>query len=58
MDTVKQLTDEQVENWRRALYLQFGAYAMIMPKEQIQAYHDKMQAHLAPAPSGAQESEE
>lgn len=44
---MEQLTDEQVENWRKVLYYQFGAYAMIMPKEDVQTYHDKMQASLS-----------
>jgi len=38
-----QLTDEQIANWRRMLCLQFGPYALIMPREQIEAHADRMQ---------------
>lgn len=39
----EKLTDEQIENWRRLLCSQIGPYALIMPKEEIQCYRDKMQ---------------
>ena len=39
----KQLTEEQIKNWRRVLIGIFGPYALIMPKEQIQAHRDQMQ---------------
>jgi hypothetical protein len=35
------LSDIQVENWRRALLLVFGSYALIMPREQIEALREK-----------------
>lgn len=38
------LTPEQIKNWRRALCLTLGPYAVIMPSEEIQAIRDKMQA--------------
>ena len=40
------LTDEQVENWRKILAMTFGAYAHIMPKEEVQKMRDKMQGHI------------
>jgi hypothetical protein len=41
-----QLTDEQIENWRKVLLGMFGPYALLMSKEQIQAYRDKMQKDI------------
>ena len=41
------LTDEQVENWRRVLLGMFGTYALLMTREQIQEYRDKMQEDFA-----------
>ena len=38
------LTDEQIKNWRITLSIQYGPYAMVMPREQIQILRDKMQA--------------
>jgi len=40
------LSDQQVENWRRSLSLTFGPYAYIMPREQVQAFRDRMQADV------------
>lgn len=37
------LTPEQVENWRRVLFGQIGAYALIMPVTEIEAHRDRMQ---------------
>jgi hypothetical protein len=37
------LTDEQVENWRRIMIGMFGPYALLMTREQIQAFRDIMQ---------------
>ncbi len=37
------LTPEQIENWRKAMVTTLGAYALIMPVEQIQRLRDKMQ---------------
>jgi hypothetical protein len=39
----EQLTDEQIENWRKVLCGILGPYALIMTREQIQAFRDKMQ---------------
>jgi hypothetical protein len=44
------LTDEQVENWRRVLAGMFGPYAFLMPREQIQAFRDRMQAQVKQTP--------
>lgn len=41
---MESLTDEQVENWRRVLCAMFGPYALIMPREQVQAIRDRIQA--------------
>lgn len=37
------LTDEQIENWRKTLCGVLGPYALIMTREQIEAYADRMQ---------------
>jgi hypothetical protein len=37
------LTDEQVENWRKVLIGMFGPYAMMMSRAQIEAYAEKVQ---------------
>jgi hypothetical protein len=41
-----QLTDAQVENWRKVLCGMIGPYALIMPKYLIQAFRDKMQREV------------
>ena len=49
-----ELTDEQVEHWRRVLItlplppfnLSLGAYALIMPKEQIEQVVERLQEIL------------
>jgi hypothetical protein len=43
-DMSEPLTDQQVENWRRILTAQLGPYALIMTREQIQEYRDRLQA--------------
>jgi len=40
------LTDEQIDNWRKVLSMSLGPYALIMPKEEVQAIRDKMQEHV------------
>ena len=40
------LSDEQIENWRKVLSMTLGAYAFIMPKEDVQKMRDKMQGHV------------
>ena len=45
MSEVK-LTPEQIENWRKVLFVMFGPYAAMMPAEVIQKYRDKMQANV------------
>lgn len=37
------LTPEQIENWRRVLFGQIGAYALIMPVAEIEAHRGRMQ---------------
>lgn len=39
----EKLTDEQIKNWRKVLVGMIGPYALIMPKEEIQAFRDKTQ---------------
>jgi hypothetical protein len=39
------LSDEQIENWRKVLCGIVGPYALVMPKEDIQKFRDKMQAN-------------
>lgn len=42
----EQLTDEQVAHWRQILITIVGPYALHMPREQVQAFRDKMQAQI------------
>jgi len=39
----EKLTDEQIKNWREVLVGMIGPYALIMPREEIQAFRDKTQ---------------
>jgi len=49
VDKIKetQLTDKQIENWRKILSLQIGSYALIMPKEEVQKMKDNMQKYIS-----------
>lgn len=38
-----ELTDEQIENWRKALSIDLGSYAFTMPKKEVQKIRNKMQ---------------
>lgn len=40
------LTDEQIENWRKVLSGMFGPYALVMSRAQIEAYAENMQRHF------------
>ena len=40
------MTDEQIENMRKALIMSLGPYAVIMPKEQVIAIIDNLQEKL------------
>lgn len=44
MSEKKQLTSEQIENWRTVLCGQIGPYAFMMPDEEIQQLREKMQS--------------
>jgi hypothetical protein len=44
------LTDEQIENWRRVMIGMFGPYALLVTREQIQAFRDNMQKHVDSEP--------
>ena len=37
------MTPEQIDNWRKALSMTLGPYALLMPEEQIQALRNKFQ---------------
>jgi hypothetical protein len=41
----EQLTDAQIENWRKVLALNFGPYAFIMSKSEVQKIRNKMQGY-------------
>lgn len=41
---MSELTEEQIENWRRVLYQTLGPYAFFMPAADIQKRRDEMQA--------------
>ena len=43
---MSELTDEQVKNWREALCATIGPYALLMPREQVQAIRNKMQERV------------
>lgn len=47
-DTTKKdkLTPKQIENWRKALCVAIGPYALIAPEEQIQNIRDRLQCRL------------
>lgn len=42
----EELSEEQIKNWRRVLIGMFGPYALLMPKEQIQLFRDRLQGGL------------
>lgn len=44
---MQKLNEEQVKNWRKVLSLQLGPYAFIMPVEQIEKIHARMQQQVA-----------
>lgn len=50
------LSDEQVENWRNVLVSQFGPYGLVMSREKIQAYRDRLQ-QLADVEAAKEEAE-
>jgi len=41
-----QLTDEQIEHWRKAIALSIGPYAFIMPKEEIERISNTQQERI------------
>ena len=44
--THEPLTDQQIENWRKALMVIIGPYAQWATREEIQAYRDRMQKQI------------
>ena len=43
MKDQRELSPEQIENWRNVLVLTLGSYALIMPDAEVQRIHDTMQ---------------
>ncbi len=39
----KEMTTEQIKNFRKVLLAQFGPYALIMPDSEVIDHRDKMQ---------------
>ena len=51
-DNIKQrhyieMTDEQIENFRKVLSLTMGSYALIMPEEEIITIRDNLQSNIS-----------
>ena len=44
--TREKLTPVQVENWRNYLAKEVGAYAFIMPEEDVRVYADEVQSKI------------
>lgn len=40
------LTEEQVEHWRKVLFGVIGVYALIMPAEKIQMFHELLTVEI------------
>jgi hypothetical protein len=40
---LENLSDEQIENWRKVLCGMFGIWGLVMPKEEVQRFRDRMQ---------------
>ena len=40
------MTDAQIESWRSVLVGTFGSYALLMPREQVCALRDRIQAQI------------
>lgn len=55
--TDRKLTDEQVENWRKALVGLVGPYAKIMPVAQIQEMRDKLSSRFGEGKGDTSEPE-
>lgn len=43
---MSELTPEQIKNWREALSLTLGPYALIMPVEKVQEFRDLYQKRI------------
>lgn len=41
-----EMTDEQIENWRKMLLGLLGPYALVMPREKVVAFRDKYQGDI------------
>ena len=50
-----ELTDKQIENWRRVLVTMIGPYALIIPREQIQHIRDRMKSDIDNLPEESKE---
>jgi len=43
---MNELSDEQVDNWRKIIALTIGPYALIMPVKQVQLIRDSLQEEI------------
>jgi hypothetical protein len=50
MSEIKQLTPEQIKNWRKVLCGTIGPYGLMMPPEEVQRLRDTMQSRLEVLP--------
>jgi hypothetical protein len=51
-----ELTDEQIENWRKMLVSTLGPYVLIMPRETIIEMRKRMQEKIEKWGKGKQEA--
>lgn len=50
MSEPKQLTSEQIKNWRNVLCGMIGPWALMMPDKEVQQLRDKMQSNIEALP--------
>ena len=55
MNEIKQLTPEQIKNWREVLCGMIGPYGLMMPAEEVQRLRDTMQSRLESLPEREKE---
>jgi hypothetical protein len=55
MNEIKQLTPEQIKNWREVLCGMIGPYGLMMPPEEVQRLRDTMQSRLESLPEKEKE---
>ena len=54
----REMTEEQIQNWRKILSGMVGPYAFIMPVKEIEALRDKLEAKANEDAFGCQISQE